>query len=88
MDQGEANEDIIDQNSAKYNEPKPWNLRRPADFGKKNQNINMVFKTSKLISSRSCLELDSVEAYKDIIALFDVKEIDSKAITCQRISCK
>ena len=38
------------------------------------------FKTSKSIFSWLCLELDSEEASKDIIAQFDVKEIDLKAL--------
>ena len=85
MDQGEANKDIIDHNSAKFNELKPWNLWRPADYEASVRDLeekplvqNTEFKTSKLISTWSCHGLDSVEASKDIIAQFDVKELDSK----------
>ena len=58
MDQEGANRDIIDHNSAKYNEPKPWNLWRPADYEASVRDLkekplvqNREFKTSKLISS-------------------------------------
>ena len=40
------------------------------------------------VTQRPCLTLDSVEASKDITAQFDVKEIDSKVLTCQGFSCR